>query len=55
MLGESESGSRHNQSYEVLAAHVERAKHNPAFLPTVLTKDFNIRETAAGAWLTFSR
>lgn len=43
------------KSYEVLAAHVERAKHNPAFLPTVLTKDFNIRETAAGAWLTFEQ
>jgi len=41
------------KNYEDLAEHVERAKNNPAFLPTVLTKDFNIRETTAGAWLTF--
>ncbi len=41
------------KSYEELAANVERAKHDPNFLPTVLTKDFNIRETVAGAWLTF--
>jgi len=41
------------KSYEELAANVERAKHDPNFLPTVLTKDFNIRETIAGAWLTF--
>lgn len=39
--------------YEDLAANVERAKNDPNFLPTVLTKDFNIRETVAGAWLTF--
>lgn len=41
------------KSYEELAANVERAKNDPSFLPTVLTKDFNIRETVAGAWLTF--
>lgn len=41
------------KSYEDLAANVERAKNDPNFLPTVLTKDFNIRETVAGAWLTF--
>ena len=41
------------KSYEDLAANVERAKNDPNFLPTVLTKDFNIRETTAGAWLTF--
>lgn len=41
------------KSYEELAANVERAKHDLNFLPTVLTKDFNIRETVAGAWLTF--
>jgi len=41
------------KSYEELAANVERAKNDPNFLPTVLTKDFNVRETSAGTWLTF--
>jgi phage terminase large subunit-like protein len=41
------------KSYEELAANVERAKNDPDFLPTVLTKDFNIRDTVAGTWLTF--
>jgi len=36
-----------------LADNVERAKYEPGFLPTVLTKDFNIRDTVAGTWLTF--
>ena len=36
-----------------LAAGVERAKVDPDYLPTVLTKDFNVRDTVAGTWLTF--
>lgn len=43
------------KSYEELAANVERAKNDPDFLPTVLTKDFNIRDTVAGTWLTFDQ
>jgi len=43
------------KSYDELALYVERAQHDPNFLPTVLTKDFNIRETAAGTWLTFEQ
>ncbi|MFZ5816292.1 MAG: terminase large subunit [Bacillota bacterium] len=43
------------KSYDELAANVERAKNDPSFLPTVLTKDFNIRETRAGTWLTFEQ
>lgn len=43
------------KDYEKLAANVERAKNDPSFLPTVLTKDFNVRETTAGAWLTFEQ
>ena len=43
------------KSYDELAANVERAKNDPDFLPTVLTKDFNIRDTAAGTWLTFDQ
>lgn len=38
-----------------LAANVERAKNDSDFLPTVLTKDFNIRDTVAGTWLTFDQ
>ena len=43
------------KSYDELAANVERARNDAKFLPTVLTKDFNIRETSAGAWLTFEQ
>src|SRR5690554_2605938 len=43
------------KSYEELAANVERAKNDANFLPTVLTKDFNVRETVAGTWLTFEQ
>lgn len=32
---------------------VEKGKADPKFLPTLLTKDFNIRETGSGSWLTF--
>ena len=43
------------KDYDELAANVQRAKDDPDFLPTVLTKDFNIRETVAGTWLTFDQ
>src|SRR5690606_24102093 len=43
------------KDYDVLAENVERAKNDPDFLPTVLTKDFNVRETSAGTWLTFDQ
>jgi len=36
-----------------LQEKVERAKVNPKDLPGILCKDFNIRNTVAGAWLTF--
>jgi phage terminase large subunit-like protein len=38
---------------EDLVEKVERAKANPKDLPGLLTKDFNIRETQAGMWLSF--
>ena len=38
---------------EDLQFKVERAKNNPADLTGILTKDFNIRETAKSTWLTF--
>ena len=37
-----------------LREHVEQAKVDPSFLPTVLTKDFNLPQNQATAWLTFS-
>ena len=43
------------KNYDDLAANVERAKNDPNFLPTVLTKDFNVRDTVAGTWLTFDQ
>lgn len=41
------------KSQEYLDEQVKRAKNDKSYLPTVLTKDFNIRETAVGAWLSF--
>jgi phage terminase large subunit-like protein len=38
---------------EDITEKVERAKAHPKDLPGILTKDFNIRETSAGAWLTY--
>lgn len=38
---------------EDIVEKVERAKNNPKDLPGILTKDFNVRETTAGTWLTF--
>ena len=41
------------KSLQTLREHVEQAKRDPAFLPTVLTKDFNLPENTATAWLPF--
>ena len=41
------------KKYEDLVEKVERAKSNPKDLPGILCKDFNVRETAYDAWLTF--
>ena len=38
---------------DYLAQQVEKAKREPNELPGVLTKDFNVRDTVAGAWLSF--
>jgi phage terminase large subunit-like protein len=37
--------------HEFLKGCVEKAKADPSFLPTVKTKDFNLKETGASAWL----
>lgn len=41
------------KQFKTLAAFVERAKNNPADLPGVLCKDFNIRENESNVWLSF--
>lgn len=41
------------KSVEYLKEQVKRAKNDKNYLPTLLTKDFNIRETGVGSWLTF--
>lgn len=41
------------KDFSTLAENVEKAKRDPKFLPTLLTKDFNIRQTSTGSWLTF--
>ena len=42
------------KSYEFLKASVEKAKQDPTYLPTVLTKDFNLVENSATAFLTWA-
>lgn len=41
------------KKYDDIVEKVERAKNNPKDLPGILCKDFNIRDTVAGSWLTF--
>jgi len=41
------------KDFATLAENVEKAKRDSKFLPTLLTKDFNIRQTTTGSWLTF--
>ena len=41
------------KSRATLADNVEKAKRDPKFLPTLLTKDFNIPENSAAAWIPY--
>lgn len=41
------------KSLKTLSETVEEAKRKPSFLPTVLTKDFNIPENSAEIWLPY--
>ncbi|WP_017726759.1 terminase large subunit [Halalkalibacterium ligniniphilum] len=43
------------KNIEELARKVNKAKSNPLLVKNLLTKDFNIRETASEAWLTFEQ
>lgn len=39
------------KKYDFLKGCVEKAKADPSFMPTVKTKDFNLKETGASSWL----
>ena len=39
------------KSYIQLADDVERAKNDPSYLPTLLVKDFDMKQTEKAAWL----
>lgn len=39
------------KSYDFLRRNVQKAKDDPAFKPTVLVKDFNMKQNAESAWL----
>lgn len=41
------------KSKEKLKENVEKAKDDESFLPTVLVKDFNMKQTNSAAWLKF--
>ena len=41
------------KSLEYMRSSVQKAKQDPSYLPTVLTKDFNIPQNEAAAWLTW--
>lgn len=42
------------KSIKTLAENVEKAKRDPNFLPTLLTKDFNIPENTSDAWINYN-
>lgn len=42
------------KSRQQLADDVERAKHAPSCLPSLLVKDFNVQENAAASWLPWA-
>ena len=41
------------KSIDTLREHVEKAKRDPSFLPTLMAKDFNVPQAKAAAWLAF--
>lgn len=43
------------KSAKILAENVERAKVDSSFRPTVLTKDFNLKNVTANSWLTYDQ
>jgi phage terminase large subunit-like protein len=51
--GKANPGLGKIKSMVTLAENVEKAKRDPNFLPTVLTKDFNVPENTNEAWLPY--
>jgi len=51
--GKANPGLGRIKSMATLAENVEKAKRDPTFLQTVLTKDFNVPENSAAAWLPY--
>lgn len=51
--GKANPGLGTIKSLKTLREHVAQAQRDPSFLPTVLTKDFNIPENSAESWLRF--
>ena len=51
--GKANPGLGKIKSMSTLADNVEKAKRDPTFLPTLLTKDFNLPENSNAAWLTY--
>lgn len=51
--GKANPGLGTIKSLEYMKNQVKQATDDKSYLPTVLTKDFNIRETGVGSWLTF--
>lgn len=51
--GEACPGLGSIKSLQALSENVEKAKRDPKFLPSVLTKDFNISENTSEAWLPY--
>lgn len=41
------------KSYDYLQQMVEKGKNDPSFKPTVLVKDFNMKQNPVSAWLNF--
>lgn len=41
------------KSYQQLKDDVEKAKNDPAYLPTLLCKDFNMPQTEVSSWMPF--
>ena len=41
------------KKWEALSDNVNKGMQDPSFLPTLMTKDFNMPESRAAAWLTF--
>lgn len=51
--GKANPGLGRIKSLSTLAEGVEKARRDPTYLPTLLTKDFNIPENGSQAWLPY--